>query len=142
MSTRGVADLARALPRLFQPLCRDDRRRPAGQCTHLERYMLLAGDLPGLKFSTSLKASEKNPNAATLLVDVVYKPIEAVARLDNRGTPARGPLQYLGSVTANNLFGQHDALTVTYAGVLPKTHELNYAAAGYRQVLTSAGVAA
>jgi hemolysin activation/secretion protein len=108
----------------------------------IERYMLLAGDLPGLKFSTSLKASEKNPNAATLLVDVVYKPIEAVARIDNRGTPARGPLQYLGSVTANNIFGQHDALTVTYAGVLPKTHELNYAAAGYRQVVTSEGLAA
>jgi hemolysin activation/secretion protein len=95
----------------------------------IERYMLLAGDLPGLKFSTSLKASEKNPNAATLLVDVTYKPLDAVARIDNRGTPARGPLQYLGSVTANNIFGQHDALTVTYAGVLPKTHELNYAAA-------------
>jgi hemolysin activation/secretion protein len=27
----------------------------------MERYLLLAGELPGLKFSTSLKASEKNP---------------------------------------------------------------------------------
>ena len=31
----------------------------------IERYVLLAGDLPGLKFTTSLKASPKNPNAAT-----------------------------------------------------------------------------
>jgi hemolysin activation/secretion protein len=108
----------------------------------IERYMLLAGDLPGLKFSTSLKASEKNPNAATLLVDVVYKPIEAVARIDNRGTPARGPLEHLASVTANNLFAQHDAVTVTYAGVMPITHELNYAAANYRQVLTGEGLQA
>ena len=39
--------------------------RPANVRT-IERYLLLAGDLPGLKFSSSLKASEKNPNAATL----------------------------------------------------------------------------
>jgi hemolysin activation/secretion protein len=79
----------------------------------MERYLLLAGELPGLKFSTSLKASEKNPNAATLNVEVVYKPVEGVALLNNRGTPARGPLQYLGSLTANNLLGAHDAFTFT-----------------------------
>lgn len=107
----------------------------------IERYLLLAGDLPGLKFSTSLKASEKNPNAATLLVEATYKPVDAVARIDNRGTPARGPLQYLGAVTANNLLGIHDAFTVTYAGVVP-TQELNFISAGYRQVLTAEGLAA
>jgi hemolysin activation/secretion protein len=64
-----------------------------------------------------------------------------MARLDNRGTPARGPLQYLGSVTANNLQGIHDAFTLTYAGVVP-TQELNYVSAAYRQVLTAEGLAA
>ena len=92
--------------------------RPSNVRT-IERYLLLAGDLPGLKFSTSLKASEKNPNAATLLVEVAYKPVDAMAQIDNRGTPARGPLEYLGSATANNLLGANDAFTVTYAGVVP-----------------------
>jgi len=114
--------------------------RPSNVRT-IERYLLLAGDLPGLKFFTSLKASEKNPNAATLFVEVVYKPVEAMARIDNRGTPARGPLQYLGSLTANNFLGANDALTVTYAGVVP-TRELNYVAVNYRQVLTAEGLAA
>src|SRR5215471_4802037 len=82
--------------------------RPANVRT-IERYLLLAGDLPGLKFSTSLKASEKNPNAATLLVEATYKPVDVFARIDNRGTPSRGPLQYMGSVTANNFLGVHDA---------------------------------
>ena len=91
--------------------------------------MLLAGDLPGLKFATSLKASEKNPNAATLLVEATYKPVDAMARIDNRGTPARGPLQYLGALTSNNLLGINDAFAVTYAGVVP-TQELNYIGAG------------
>jgi hemolysin activation/secretion protein len=114
--------------------------RPANVRT-LERYLLLAGELPGLKFSTSLKASETNPNAATLNVEVVYKPVEAVARIDNRGTPARGPLQYLGSLTANNLLGMNDAFTFTYASVVP-TRELTYLAAGYKQVLNAEGLAA
>ncbi len=114
--------------------------RPSNVRT-IERYLLLAGDLPGLKFSTSLKASEKNPNAATLLVEAVYKPVDAMAQINNRGTPARGPLQYVGSLTANNFLGVNDAFTVTYAGVVP-TRELTYIAAGYKQVLTAEGLAA
>jgi len=114
--------------------------RPANVRT-IERYLLLAGDLPGLRFSTSLKASEKNPHAATLIVEATYKPVDAFARIDNRGTLARGPVQYLGSVTANNLLANHDAFTVAYAGVVP-TRELNYVATGYRQVLTAEGLAA
>jgi hemolysin activation/secretion protein len=114
--------------------------RPANVRT-IERYLLLAGDLPGLKFSSSLKASETNPNAATLLIEVVYKPIDALVRLDNRGMASRGPLEYLGTATLNNLFGQHDALTLTYADTIP-TQELNYFALNYREVLTAEGLAA
>jgi len=106
----------------------------------IERYMLLAGDLPGLKFSTTLRPSEGQLGAATLVVEVAEKPVDANAHVDNRGTPARGPFEYYGSATANNLLGWHEALTLTYAGVVP-FKELNYAAAGYKQVLTSEGLA-
>jgi hemolysin activation/secretion protein len=105
----------------------------------LERYLLLAGDLPGLKISTSLKASEKNKAASTLAVSVTEKPIDAGARLDNRGTEPRGPIQYLTSATLNNFLGQHEALTLTWAGVFP-LRELQYIAANFRQVLTSEGL--
>ena len=64
----------------------------------LERYLLLASDLPGLRFTNSLKASPSNPGAATLVVEVVEKPLDAFSRVDNRGTKARGPLQYFGSI--------------------------------------------
>ena len=106
----------------------------------IERYMLLAGDLPGLKFSTTLRPSGGQTGAATLVVDVAEKPVDANAHVDNRGTPARGPFEYYGSATANNWLGWHEALTLTYAGVVP-LQELNYAAAGYKQVLTSEGLA-
>lgn len=113
--------------------------RPANIRT-VERYLLLAGDLPGLKFSTTLKPSKTKQGAAILVVEVVEKRIDANAHVDNRGTTARGPFEYYGSVAINNLLGGHEALTLTYAGVVP-LKELNYAAFNYRQVLNAEGLA-
>ena len=113
-------------------------QRPANIHT-IERYLLLAGDLPGLKFSTSLRPSKTNKAAATLVVAVVEKRIDANAHIDNRGTPARGPFEYYGSATINNPFGLQDALAFTYAGVVP-LKELDYAALGYKKVLNSEGL--
>jgi hemolysin activation/secretion protein len=107
----------------------------------IERYLLLASDLPGLKFSTSLRPSDAQTGASTLVVEVTEKPIDANARVDNRGTRSQGPFEFLGSATFNNTFGQHGALTLTYAGVVP-LKELHYVAGYYRQVLTSEGLTA
>ena len=112
--------------------------RPANIRT-LERYLLLANDLPGLKFITTLKPSATNPNASTLVVEVQEKMFDAIARIDNRGTTAQGPWQYLGALTVNNIAGAHEAFTVTYAGTF-QVEELQYVAANYRQVLTSEGL--
>jgi len=90
--------------------------RPANIRT-LERYLLLANDLPGLKFATTLKPSPTHPNASTLIVEVTEKRIDAIARIDNRGTEARGPWQYLGSATLNNILGAHEAFKIGRAHV-------------------------
>jgi hemolysin activation/secretion protein len=105
----------------------------------LERYLLLASDLPGLKFTNSLKASQTNPGAATLVVEVVEKPVDVLARIDNRGTKARGPEQYFTSVSLNNLARMHESLTLSTAGAF-QLNELQYYLASYRQVLTSEGL--
>jgi hemolysin activation/secretion protein len=112
--------------------------RPANIRT-LERYLLLAGDLPGLKFKNSLKPSATKPGAATMVVEVERKLVDALARFDNRGTQERGPLEYLASATFNNLMHMHEALTLSYAGVT-QTRELQYVSAAYRQVLTPEGL--
>ncbi len=114
--------------------------RPANIRT-IERYLLLAGDLPGLKFRTTLRASKHHPAASTLVVEVIEKPVDLLGRVDNRGTKARGPFEFLGTATLNNWLGQHEALTLTYAGVVP-LKELHFAAAAYKQVLTSEGLTA
>jgi hemolysin activation/secretion protein len=112
--------------------------RPAN-IRSLERYLLLANDLPGLKFATSLRPSKTNPAASMLVVEVTEKPVDAQARIDNRGTRARGPYEYLASATANNIFGAHEAFTASYAGSF-QMRELQYVALGYRQVLNSEGL--
>jgi len=114
--------------------------RPANIHT-IERYLLLAGDLPGLKFSTSLRASPTQPGASTLVVAVTEKPVDAMVRIDSEGSKARGPYEFLGSLTANNWLGEHDAFTLTYAGAFPLT-ELQYLEGNYRQVLRSEGLTA
>ena len=107
----------------------------------IERYLLLANDLPGLKFSTSLRPSATQTGASTLVVEVTEKPIDANARVDNRGTPSRGPYQFLTSATLNNVLGQHESFTLSYAGVSP-LKELQYLSGYYKQVLTSEGLTA
>src|SRR6202030_737044 len=60
-------------------------QRPAN-IHNIERYLLLAGDLPGLKFKNSLKPSAANQGAATLIVELVSENLlDWAARVDNRG---------------------------------------------------------
>jgi hemolysin activation/secretion protein len=105
----------------------------------IERYLLLAGDLPGLKFKNSLKPSAANQGAATLIVEVTESPFDWAARFDNRGPPGQGPLEFLASATINNLLRVHDAFNFTYAGPF-KTQELKYVYGQYSQVLNGEGL--
>ncbi len=113
--------------------------RPANVRT-LERYLLLAGDLPGLHFSASLKPSKTNEGAATLVVALTKKPVDAFGRYDNRGTPQRGPREYLAGASFNNFLHADEAFSINWADTVPGTNELKYFAANWRQVLTSEGL--
>ena len=105
----------------------------------IERYLLLAGDLPGLKFKNSIKPHPTKTGAAILVVEVTEKPVDFFGRIDNRGTHARGPLEYLTTVTANNWLRMHEAFQLTAAGAF-QTQELQFYSATYRQVLTGEGL--
>src|SRR5262249_6955121 len=50
----------------------------------IERYLLLAGDLPGLKFKNSIKPHPSKVGAAILVVEVTKKPVDFFSRADNR----------------------------------------------------------
>ncbi len=114
------------------------RDRPANIRT-LERYLLLANDLPGLKFSTTLQASKTEQGASVLVVEVTEKRYDFNGRIDNRGTQARGPYQFMAAPTINNVFGTHESFTLAYAGVTD-FKELMFFSGNYRHVVNSEGL--
>jgi hemolysin activation/secretion protein len=106
----------------------------------IERYLLLAGDLPGLKFKNSLKPSANHQGAATLVVNLTdEKLVDAAVRIDNRGTQSQGPLEGQATATLNNPLRIHDAWTFTYAGPF-KSDELKYFYGQYSQVISAEGL--
>ncbi len=110
----------------------------------LERYLLLANDLPGLEFRSNLQASETNPGASTLIITMERKWYEVGASVDNRGTEASGPYQGTVSGSVSNLLGLHERVNAAFTLAGPaddnRTQELQYLAFGYAQVLTSEGL--
>lgn len=111
----------------------------------MERYLLLANDLPGLKLRSSLSASKTNPLASTMVVTLEEKPFDLQLTADNRGTKGSGPAQVSAIGTVNNLLGFHETLRFGYTTAGPDRGklepELHYIVFGYKQVLTSEGTA-
>lgn len=59
----------------------------------LERYLLLMGDLAGVKVRSLFEPSPTTPGASTLIVILENKPVDAQIGLDNRGTASLGPVE-------------------------------------------------
>jgi hemolysin activation/secretion protein len=112
----------------------------------IERYLLLANDLPGLRFSSKLRASDQNPAASTLEVALEDEDhFSLLLGVDNRGTEGSGPFQPSAVATASNLLGLHEEFKFGYIAAGPQEHsnreELDYLTFGYHQVLSSEGLA-
>jgi hemolysin activation/secretion protein len=106
----------------------------------LERYLLLAGDLPGLSFSSSLEPSD-TPGASRVVVSLERKRFDAAVSVDNAGTEGRGPYQFSVGSSANNLLRAHERFSGTVAGSF-QTDELLYGQLRFEQVLSAEGLTA
>jgi hemolysin activation/secretion protein len=112
--------------------------RPANKRT-IERYTLLAEDLPGIGVKTRFEPSQKAPGASTLVVEIEEKPLDLYARAETQRVRNQQNAQVVGSATFNNPTGQHEALTIGYTG-WRSTTPLQFAIATYRHILTSEGL--
>jgi hemolysin activation/secretion protein len=112
--------------------------RPANKRT-IERYTLLAEDLPGIGVHTRFEQSVTVPSASTLVVEIEEKPLEAYAKGETQRIRGRQNGQVVGSATLNNSTGQHESLTLSYTGSQSAT-PLQFIIATFRQVLTSEGL--
>src|SRR5579883_705837 len=109
----------------------------------LERYLLLANDLPGVKASAIIQPSPDVPGAADLFVTITEKPYDVTAQVNNRGSPFTGP--FLGELSGslNNLMDYYERTTVRGVVSLPfnelqlgnATEEIPLGSEGLRMVL-------
>ncbi len=68
----------------------------------LERWLLLAGDVPGVSITSVLNPSTEDPGALTLVAQVSRKPISAQLSADNRAFRQTGPEELLALTDFNS----------------------------------------
>ncbi len=77
----------------------------------LERYLLLADDLPGVTARSVIRASSTTPGASELIINLEDKKQEYSVSADNYGSRFVGPYQLTGVAAFNSLFGMFDRTT-------------------------------
>jgi hemolysin activation/secretion protein len=87
----------------------------------LERYLLLAGDVPGVTVSTVLEPSKDEPGALTLVAQVSLKRVSGQLSLDNRAFDLTGPIEFLGVADLNSLSAWGDRTEVSFYHTFPNS---------------------
>ena len=87
----------------------------------LERWLLLAQDVPGVTLGTVLEPSKQDPGALTLIAQVSLKHVSGQASLDNRAYQLTGPIEFLGLVDLNSLTSWGDKTEVSYFHSFPNS---------------------
>lgn len=82
----------------------------------VERYLLLARDIPGLDVRLTLQPVTSGAQAGEVVgvFDVERTPVEADLSIQNFGSKAIGRFGALGRLTFNGLTGMRDATTVSF----------------------------
>lgn len=85
----------------------------------MERYLLLANDVPGVTALGVLQPAEGDPGAARLIVSLERQVVDGLARIDNRGSHFAGPVQTIGRVGLNSFteYGDRTQVTVFSTGI-------------------------
>ncbi len=106
----------------------------------LERYLLLANDIPGLRFKAVLSPSAANTGAAALTLTASDARWSGSVSFDNRGADYSGPWQGLIELSGHNLLSLLESTTVRYATVPDDLEELHYWAVRHEQLLSAEGL--
>lgn len=105
----------------------------------LERYLLLANDLAGVKVTAVLRPSKSTQGATVLVAKVRRTPFDGGASVDNRSSAFTGPWGSSVSASANSLFGTGErlGLTLSEAGGLKEKKAVS---ANYQQPIGKEGL--
>jgi len=96
----------------------------------IDRFLVLANQLPGIDVSATLVPDPKVTGSADLIVKIVQTPFSGFINFNNWNTSYIGPYQTSAGVSAYDLFGA-DALTLTGSTSINSASELQYGSINY-----------
>lgn len=105
----------------------------------LERYLLLASDLPGASASGTLKPSDTTPGAADLVFEVTHKSLDAFSSFDNRGSKYVGPWQLATGANLNSVLGLYERTSLQLATTPFNVGELKYGKIAHEETVGEEG---
>lgn len=106
--------------------------------SRMEKYLLLANEIPSTSTKAVLSPSKKTTGAADLSLNTANQFTTGYVSYDNYGTRYIGPQQLTANAGLNSAFTSGDAAQITVTKT-PKGGELTYYDANYNAALTDEG---
>jgi hemolysin activation/secretion protein len=136
-SVKLDGDIGPAGVQVLRFLMRLTQVQPIDSAT-LERYLLLAQDVPGVKLRAVLQPSAEEPGALTLIAQVSRQAISGLATFDNRAFDQTGPNEGLGVIDFNSFTEFGEKSEVTYYHSFPDSQ--NFGQLNEEMFLGSSGL--
>lgn len=105
----------------------------------LERYILLANDLPGVLVEPSMRILDEETGAHELILNLTHDPIQAFVGADNRGTRSIGRYQGFAGAYFNSIFGLLEQTQATFFTIPASPRELLYFKVAHEEQIGSEG---
>jgi hemolysin activation/secretion protein len=136
-SVRLDGDIGPAGDQVLRFLNRLTEKQPIDTVT-LERYLLLAQDVPGVSVRAVLEPSTDTPGALNLVAQVSRQNISGLASIDNRAFNQIGPVEFLGLLDFNSFSQFGEKTEVSYYHAFPNS--LNFGQVSTEAFLGSSGL--
>ncbi|HXT79461.1 MAG TPA: ShlB/FhaC/HecB family hemolysin secretion/activation protein, partial [Acetobacteraceae bacterium] len=125
-SVKLDGDIGPAGTRVLRFLHKLTEHTPIDSAT-LERYLLLAQDVPGVTLHAVLQPSTDEPGALNLIAQVSRKPVSGLFSMDNRAFDLTGPIEALGVLDLNSFTSLGERTELSIYHTFPNTQTFGQA---------------
>ena len=125
-SVKLDGDIGPAGTQVLRFLNRLTEKQPIDAVT-LERYLLLAQDVPGVTLRAVLEPSADQPGALNLIAQVSRQAVSGLATVDNRAFSQTGPVEMLGLLDFNSFSEFGEKTEISYYHTFPNSQNFGQA---------------
>ncbi len=129
-SVKLDGDIGPAGTQVLRFLNRLTEKQPIDSVT-LERYLLLAQDVPGVSLRAVLEPSSDQPGALTLIAQVTRQAVSGLATIDNRAFTQTGPVEALGVLDFNSFSQFGEKTEVSFYHTFPNSQNFGQASSEF-----------